>query len=80
MRRSSFGLAMLAVLLLASVPAHAGPTPLCRVVDVVCQFDTCDLDIVTGSSGATVKDPLLDGRASEGSDTINVVKAGCVSK
>ena len=49
-------------------------------MDVVCQFDTPDLDIVTGSSSATVKGLLLDGRAFEGSDTINVVKAGCVSK
>ena len=80
MRRSSFGLAMLAVLLLDSVPIHAGPTPLHRVVDLVCHFDTPDLDILTGSSGATVKGLQSSGGAFEGSDTINVVRDGCVSK
>ena len=49
-------------------------------MDLVCQFDTRDLDILTGSSSATVKGLLLDGRAFEGSDTINVVRDGCVSK
>jgi hypothetical protein len=51
-----------------------------RFVDLVCQYNTFDLGDVGSLQSVSVQGYLLNGFSFKGSDTINIVKDGCVPK